>query len=108
MNTFITIMGWLCLAFILLSVLCGAVGLAGIGIGKITERFEWAVAEKTRNEIGRAVLSSSHWFGESKETAQALQILGDRLVKGYGVHADGWREDWRAKVRTAVGKTESQ
>jgi hypothetical protein len=39
-GTFVTIMGWLCVAFILGSILCGAVGLAGMGIGKVIERFE--------------------------------------------------------------------
>jgi hypothetical protein len=100
METFITVMGWLCLCFVLISILCGAVGLAGIGIGKVIERFERSTIATTRHELGRDIQSCAHWFSESTETWVAIKVLGERLTHGYATDVDRWREEWRERVRT--------
>jgi hypothetical protein len=104
LSTFITIVGWLCLTFICLSVLCGAVGFAAMFVGKALRRFEWAVADKTRHEVGRSIAASAHWFSESDETRKALKILGDRLTRGLATGPDEWREEWR-KERATVARS---
>lgn len=99
MNTFVTIIGWLCLAFGLLSLLCGAVGLAGIGIGKVIERFERSTIATTRHELGRDIQSCAHWFSESDEAWIAVKVLGERLTQGYATDVDRWREEWRERLK---------
>lgn len=101
MSAFITIMGWLCFAFILLSILCGAVGLAGIGIGKVIERFERHTIATTRHELGRDIQSCAHWFSESDEAWIAVKVLGERLVNGLATDVAQWREEWRERVKRA-------
>lgn len=103
MNAFITIMGWLCLALILVSVLCGAIWLAGIGLSRVIERFERHVTATTRHELGRDIASCAHWFSESDEAWIAIKVLGEHLTKGYATDVDRWRKEWHERLR-AQGK----
>ena len=105
MNTFANIVGWLCLLFFCIALVAGVLGLCASAVHRMLERFEWAVAEKTQHALGRSIASSAHWFGESRETALALQLLGDRLTRGNAVDASQWREDWRRHIGTAEGET---
>lgn len=99
MNTFITTIGWLCFAFILGSILCGAVGWAGVGIAKVIERIERSVIATTRHDLGRDIQSSAHWFSESDEASIAIRVLGERLTQGYATDVNRWREEWRERLR---------
>lgn len=104
MTTFVTILGWLCILFICISILCGAIGFAAMFVGKALERFEWAIAGKTRHEVGRSISASAHWFSESDDAWRALKILGDRLTRGMGAaDPNEWREEWR-RQRAAKAK----
>lgn len=98
MDTFAFVVGWLCIVFCCFCLMTAAVGACASACRRALERFEWAIAEKTQHALGRTVASSSHWFGESKETALALQILGDRLTGGLAVDPSQWREDWRRRI----------
>lgn len=103
MNTFVTIVGWLCLLFICLGVLCGAVSIVAMLVAKALERFEWAIVAQTRRSVGRSLHSSSHWFGESPDAALVVKIIGSRLINSDSIDADSMREQWR-KARPAQGE----
>jgi hypothetical protein len=107
-GTFVTIMGWLCVAFILGSILCGAVGLAGMGIGKVIERFERSTIATTRHDLGRDIQSCAHWFSESAEAWIAIKILGERLIQGYATDVDRWREEWRERLRKQAASSQGE
>lgn len=98
MDTFAFVVGWLCILFCCFCVAAAAIGACASACRRALERFEWAIAEKTEHALGRAIASSAHWFGESKQTALALEILADRLTRGHAVDASQWREDWRRRV----------
>jgi hypothetical protein len=91
----VTIVGWLCIAAICLAVAAFAVGFAAQACRVALQRFEWAVDEKTRHEIGRSISASGHWFSENPDTSLAIRILGERLMTGQSTDSDQWREQWR-------------
>lgn len=97
-NTFVTIMGWVCIALICLAALAVAVSFAATAVQKMLERFEWAIDSKTRHEVGRSIGASAHWFGESPDTYLAIRILAERLINQGGADAHQWREQWRQQI----------
>lgn len=104
MNTAVTIFGWLCLVFVCAAIAGFAVALAADLVRRAMERFEYAIAEKTRAEIGRSLLSTRHWFSESKDVEVAIQVLAGRLRDQYGIDADQWRAEWRRLRNQTEGK----
>ena len=108
MNTFITICGWLCVLAVVIAVAGFAVALAADRYRRVQERFEWAIISKARNELGRDIQSSSHWFSESDEAWIAVKVLGERLTQGLATDVSEWREEWRRRLRAAVGKEASR
>lgn len=106
MNTFITIMGWLCIASICVAIAGGMVAAAASAIELALARFERAIESRVRQELGRDIQSCSHWFSESAETWVAIKVLGERMTKGYATDVDRWRDEWRERLRAAPGKSE--
>jgi hypothetical protein len=94
-NTFVTIVGWMCLLLLSAAFAGLAVVIAATACRKALERFEWAIDAKTRHEVGRSIGASSHWFSENPDTSLALRILAERLMNEGGADADQWREQWR-------------
>lgn len=100
MSTFVTIMGWLCLALICFGIAATVVYAAATACSKALERFEWAIDAKTRHEVGRSIGASAWWFSECPDTSLALRILAERLMNQGGADADQWREQWRKARKT--------
>lgn len=99
MQTFITIVGWLTVVLICAAALAFAVALAADLCRRALERFEWAVGDKVRHELGRSIHASAHWFGECQDTALAIKMLGDRLIRQGCADSNEWREAWRGAIK---------
>lgn len=95
MQTFITIMGWLVVVALSIAILASAVSGAAYLVRRSLERYEWAIIQKAEHELGRKLDASAHWFGESPETAKAIESLAKRLIYNHSTDPDEWRKEWR-------------
>lgn len=107
MNTFVTVVGWTCIAMLCIGAAAIAVGIAARACHRAFENYESAVVLKCRHALGLDLRSCAHWFSESKETYIAIQILGERIRDGYGTDVSRWREEWHEKLRSE-GKAKSE
>lgn len=95
---FVTFMGWISIFTLVVCVLFLCIAFMTWGIGRMNETLALAVKEREYNRIGNSILSSSHWFGESKETARVLEIIGKAMVRGCGIDPSSLREEWRRSL----------
>lgn len=100
MNTFVMIVGWLCVLAICIAAAAGLVALCAGACRRVFERYESAVVLKCRHALGLDLRSCAHWFSESNETYIAIQILGERIRDGYGTDVSRWREEWHERLRS--------
>lgn len=108
MNTFVTIFGWICLGAICVALCALVVVAAAESCHRALERFEWAIAAKTRHEVGRSIGASAWWFSECPDTSLALRILAERLINQGAADANDWRQQWRNARQPSDKATESQ
>lgn len=107
MTNFPTVLGWLCIAMMCLAVLAFAVALAADLCRRALERFEWAIAAKVRQDVGRSLDASGWWFSESPDASLAIRIIGTRLSRGESIDAGGMREQWRKARMPQASAAES-
>lgn len=106
MNTFAQIMGWLCIAALGVTLAALAVIIAAEMCRKALERFEWAVADKTRAELARQVRVCAHWLSESPDARHALDALAEQIRDYSGCGDPGTvRERWR-QLRKAASEAQ--
>jgi hypothetical protein len=105
MSTFITIVGWLCVALALI-IAAGVIVLMVITAGeRLMDRIEARGETRARREIYERITATAYWFGEDPVTYSLLRTFADRVVRGTEYDANGIREEWR-ESRRSTQKTE--
>lgn len=100
----VTYFGWFCIAMLCLAGVILACALFAHCLEKVMQRWECHVTRKRDSELGRAIVSSAHWFSENAPVMVAIRILGESIRDGYRVDASSWRDRWHNTLR-AEGKT---
>lgn len=107
MNTFAAVCGWIVIVALAAVAVCLSASLMFALARKAFEKAYFAIDEKARHELGRSIHASAHWFGECQDTALAIKMLGDRLIRQGSADANEWREAWRGAIKQREARKES-
>lgn len=92
------IVGYVVIAGLWVMMAAASVAAACAAVQMLLNRHASSVADKTRREIGNAMLSDAWWFGEDRGAQEVLRLYGRTMADGYRTDPNQVRERWRTAI----------